>query len=542
MLLEGFTEYNKADTDKYNKFRWWAGLTFSDVLDKAADMYPEKEALVDGDSRLSYSQVREKADKLAVGLMRLGIKKQERVLLQLPNWHEFVYSYFALQKIGAIVVLLIPRHAQTEINHLCHLTGATAWIVPKEYRKIDYLPIIDNVLKENPQLRHVILVRGEDNELFCSLEKLIERVHLTEENLRELADRRPDPMEVAHMGPTGGSTGIPKVAPHTHNDCLCNVEYRARAWELNNNDISLAVTPLGHDLTFNSAVCGAIFTFGKLVMLDSTRPEDICNTIQNEKVSAAAIVPALARRIVDFEGLRDYALSSLVKLYVGGAFSSPDLIRSVYQNLGCKYLNAFGGTEGMSSMTRLHYDLDTVCTTVGRPTCPYDIYKVIDEAGKELPPDMPGELVVKGPCIFTGYFNSPVENEKAFTDAGFFRTGDLATIDDSGNIRLAGRIKDIIIRGGENISPVEIESLIITHPDVVAVAVIGMPDPVLGERICAYIQPRPGAKINFDDIISFLKGKGASMLQLPERIEFIDNIPLTKVGKLDKQLLRGYLT
>lgn len=538
MPLEGFPGYKKEDTEKYRKFRWWLGITFGDMLDKASDLYPNKEASVDDKDRLTYAQLREKVDKLAIGLMKLGIKKQERVLLQLPNWSEFVYSYFALQKIGAIIVLLLPRHAQLEINHLRRLTGAVAWIVPEKYRKIDYLPIIDDVLETNPELKHVILARGKESSRFINLERLIREADLSEDNIRGLVDRRPGPMEVAHMGPTGGTTGLPKVAPRTHNDLICNIEYKVRAWELNSNDICVALAPVGHDMTFTVAVCGAIFASAKLVLLDSTMPVDSCRVVQRERVTCAVTVPALAIRIANFEGLKDYDMSSLLKLHVGGAPSPPDLIRAIRKKIGCQYVIGLGSTEGLNCMTRLDYDLDTICNTSGRPCCPYADYKIIDQDERELPANAVGELVIKGPDVFTGYFRSPEENRKVFTKNGFFKTGDLARIDDLGNIRITGRIKDIIVRGGENISAAEIEKLIIAHPGVEDVSVIGMPDKELGERVCAYIKPASGSKPSFDDIISFLRSKGASVLQLPERIEFIEDIPLTKVGKADKRALR----
>jgi len=531
-------QYKKEDADKYNKLRWWPGITFGDMLDKAAVVYPNKEALVDDTIRLTYSQLREKTDRLAISLMELGIKKQERVLLQLPNWSEFVICYFALQKIGAIPVLSIARHAQTEINHLRHITGATAWIVAEKYRKIDYLPIIDDVLKANPELKHVILIRSKESKRFPNLEELIEKADLSKSNLQKLMERRPDPMEVAHMGPTGGSTGIPKVALRTHNDYICRAEYIARAWELNTSDINLAVIPAGHDACFSIVICPTIFSCGKLVMLDSTSPEDILGTIQREKITAMAGVPTLYGMIVHFEGLKDYDVSSLQKIYCGGQVSPSVLVKEVREKLGCKYLNAYGGTEGMSTMTRLDYDPAIIHTTVGRPTCPYDTYKVVDEDGNELPPNTPGELAVKGPGVFAGYFNSPEENKTAFTKNGLFRTGDQAMIDTSGNVTITGRLKDIIKRAGENVSPVEIEDLIIAHPDVEAVAVVGMPDKDMGERICAYIQNKRGAKLGFENITSFLKSRGASVLQLPERVEFIDSMPLINVGKIDKRALR----
>ncbi|MBW1714999.1 MAG: AMP-binding protein [Deltaproteobacteria bacterium] len=537
MFLEGFTPYRKEDAEKYNRLRWWAGLTFGDILDKAADIYPDKEALVDDRSRLTYSQVREKANRLAISLVELGVKEKDRVLVQLPNWNEFVYSYFALQKIGAIPVLLIARYRQYEINHLCHLTDAAAWIVPDTYGKVDYLPIIDGVLKDNPQTKHVIVVRGKHQKGLSNLEKLIDDAELSQENLSKLAEIRPDPMQVAHMGPTGGTTGLPKVVPRTHNDYLCRAEYVARGWELNSNDTLLAVAPVGHDLTSSIGVIPTIFTFGKVVMLDSTEPGDICRAIERERITALAWTPALAYRLVNFEGLKDYDMSSLQKMYCGGGASPMGLIRGICEKLGCIYINAYGGTEGMNVQTRLNDDIEMVYRTVGKPTCPYDTYKVVGEKGKELPPNTSGELVVKGPGVFTGYYNAPEENEKAFDKDGFFRTGDLAMFDDSGNIILTGRLREVIKRGGESISAVEIENLIVTHPEVDAVAVIGMPDPELGERPCAYIQSKPGAKLSFDDIISFLKSKNASVLQLPERVEFIDSLPLTKARKLDKRAL-----
>jgi non-ribosomal peptide synthetase component E (peptide arylation enzyme) len=187
----------------------------------------------------------------------------------------------------------------------------------------------------------------------------------------------------------------------------------------------------------------------------------------------------------------------------------------------------------------MHYTLDRKCLTVGRPTCPYDTYRILDPEGRECPPNKPGELTVKGPGVFTGYYKSPEENRQVFDKEGYFRTGDQAMVDDAGDIVLTGRIKDIIVRGGENISPVEIENLLMTHPEVEAVAVVGMPDPVMGERACAYIQLRQGVELGLEQMNAFLKGKGASVLQCPERVELVDSMPVTGAKRLiDKKVLR----
>jgi len=458
--------------------------------------------------------------------------------VQLPNWNEFVYAYFALQKIGAITVLLIDRYRQYQINHLIQLTGATSWIVPEKYKKIHYIPIIHDVLRDNPQLRHVILVRARDHEGFLNLEKFIEDGELSEDNLARLAETRPDPMQVAHMGPTGGTTGLPKVVPRTHNSLICGAEYAARAWEFVNDDICLLAGPIGHDLTFTKGFISGIFTFAKLVFLDSTDMGDISKTIQQEKITTIVWVPTLASRLVHYEGLGNYDLSSLKKMHCGGDASLPDLIKDVREKLGCIYFNGYGGTEGQTTITRSNDDLETIFRTVGRPTCPYDTYKVVDKDGKDLPSNTPGELLIKGPGVFTGYYKNPEENEKVFDKNGFFKTGDVAKIDDGGSITLTGRVKEMIKRGGESISATEIENLIIDHPDVVTVAVIPMPDPEMGERVCAYIQPKPRADLNFEKIISFLREKKASVLQLPEHIEFIDGMPFTKAENIDKRALR----
>jgi len=538
-VLEGFVPYKKEEAEKYNKFRWWSGLTFGDILDRAADIHPEKEAFVDRKTRLTYGEAREKTNKLAIGLMDLGIQPLDRVLVQLPNWNEFVFAYFAFQKIGAIPVLLIERYRQFEINRLISITGATAWIVASRYKKTNYVPIINDVLKEHPELKNVITVRREgDQQPFTSLESLIEEAELTEVNLARLADRRPDPMQVAHMGPTGGTTGEPKIVPRTHNSLINGVEYCSKSWEQSNQDINLIAGPISHDLTFTKGFIGSIITLGKVIFLDTTNDKDICETIEQEKITSIIWVPTLAQRMLQYEDLDKHDLSSLKKMHSAGGASHPDLVKDVTEKLKMKFYNGYGATEGMTTITRTTDDLETICTTVGRPTCPYDTYKVIDKDGNELPPDTQGELVVKGPGVFTGYYNNPEENKEAFTRDGFFRTGDTAKIDGKGYITLTGRIKEMINRGGESISATEIERLITRHPDVAAVAVIPMSDPLMGERVCAYIQPKTGAQLTFDEIISFLKGQKASVLQLPERVEFIDAIPYTGAQKMDKRSLR----
>jgi non-ribosomal peptide synthetase component E (peptide arylation enzyme) len=224
-------------------------------------------------------------------------------------------------------------------------------------------------------------------------------------------------------------------------------------------------------------------------------------------------------------------------MHCGGGASQPDLIRDVMDKLGCRYHNGYGATEGMTTLTRADDSQETIMNTVGKPTCPHDTYKVVDFNGRQLPAGASGELLIKGPGVFTGYYKNPDENEKVFSSDGFFKTGDVAKIDEEGYVTLTGRIKEMINRGGESISAAEIERLISDHPEVQMVAVVPMPDKDLGERTCAYIQAMPGKNLDFERIIAFLKSRHVSVLQLPECIEFVEEIPLTKAGKMDKQAL-----
>jgi non-ribosomal peptide synthetase component E (peptide arylation enzyme) len=306
---------------------------------------------------------------------------------------------------------------------------------------------------------------------------------------------------------------------------------------MNTGNVSLVVVPVGHNLALLNVV-GAVLMGYRVVLLDSTKPEDICSTIEREKVSFMPTVPSVVRRIVESERLHDYDLSSLKKISAGGEPSAPDLIREVYKQLNCTYINEFGMSEGLLCRTTLTDDIETICGTVGKPCCPYEQIKVVNGMGKILPPDQEGELVTKGPGIFAGYLKNPEENEKSFLGGGFFRTGDQAKIDRSGNLKITGRTKDIIIRGGENISPAMVEELLCSHPGVADAAVIGMPDKELGERVCAYLRLTEGMKVDPEEVKSFMESRGASRLLIPERFEFVDVLPLTEAGKHDKKALR----
>jgi 2,3-dihydroxybenzoate-AMP ligase/mycobactin salicyl-AMP ligase len=468
----------------------------------------------------------------------LGIQKGESVLLQLPNWPEFIYSYFALQKIGAVPVLLIAGYGRMEVNHLCGLTEAAAWIVPQNYRNRDYMACIAAVREANPRLRHVVSARAErqDMNFSVSLEEMLART-MDANAETQIAERTPEPPDVAHILPSGGTTGLPKAIPRTHRDYLCNVKYLHRVGEMTTEDVCLVAVPVGHNLALLNVVGAALVGY-PIVLLDSTRADDICRALEAENVTYMPTVPSLLKRILEFDGIDNYHLHDLRKVSAGGEPATPDLIANVRNKLRCACISEFGMSEGPLCRTRLDDDPKAVSGSVGKPICPHDEFRILADNGRALPPETDGELAARGPGIFAGYLKNSGENERSFTNEGFFRTGDLARMDASGNITITGRIKDVINRGGEKISPAQIEKFLLAHPQIADAAVIGMPDKALGEKICAYVRVEGGAILDHDAIRHFMEKSGASRRLIPERIEFVAALPLTEAGKHDKKALR----
>ena len=543
MTLKGATPFPEEFVERYYQNRWWMGITLGEMLNRSCDLYFYKEALVSGEVRLTYRELREKVNRAAIAFLQLGIQKLDRVLLQIPNWAEFIFAYYGLHRIGAIPVMCIPRFSQREMEHFCQITEARAWVVPRRFEKIDYLPMIKGIQNQPFSPKHILVIDSGEKE-----EPLIERTHsfhglLKQVDLNQYPEDyfqsfQPDPEEICHLMPTGGSTGLPKLVPRTHNDFFCNFDYRAKVWERGPRDITLIATPITHNMAIEVSMNPTFLTGGKVVMISSTRPKDILEAIEKEKVTTMILAVAQVQQMIDLPELDRYDVSSLQVIATGGSYMPPELIKKVYDKLKCKFYNVFGMSEGPCTQTRYDDPDEVIFHTVGWPICPYDEFKVIDSNGRDLPPAKEGELVARGPCIFRGYYKAEAENREAFTPDGFFRTGDIARFDPEGRMIITGRKKDIIIRGGENISAKEVEELISLHPKVVQVAVVGMPDPILGERVCAFIKPKKGETVSFEEVITFLKEKKTSVLYLPERIEIIDEIPLTNVGKVDKKRLR----
>ena len=276
MVFEGFTPYDLRAAELYSKRRWWLGLTLGDMFDKSCDLYPQREALVGSGKRYTWLQLRELVDRMAYNLIQEGFEKGDTILLQLPNWPEFVISYFAIQKAGLVMVLLTVNHTAREIAHLSQLTRPRGWIVPTKYRGRDFLPLIEQVKSENTNLEKVIFVGGDGSSDELKLEDLLEANAESSVIRKALEKVRPDPSDVCQILPSGGTTGLPKGAPRTHNDYICNVEYKSLAWDINPTDTCLVVATVGHNLALLVCICASVFHGAKIVIQDSTYPEDFC--------------------------------------------------------------------------------------------------------------------------------------------------------------------------------------------------------------------------------------------------------------------------
>ena len=542
--LEGFEPYQEGTIKAYRENGAWLNLTYGDLLDRAAAEHPDRAAVIDERHRIPYKVLKEKVVRFAIALLDMGIKSHDRIILQLPNRYEFVVAFYAMQKIGAVPLLAVPRHGYQEIATFAAITEPKGWIIPSKDGKVEFGPLIEKVLSTTEGLRHIIMPEdgGPLPDCALSMEAMMESVNLEQYSSSTLDPYRPDPNDVAVLLPTGGTTGLPKMVPRTHNSLIVTNQYIS-ARHRTSDAVLLQATPVGHAMAMQGAVNCAIFTGSTLVLQAIPRPTEILETIQREKITSAFMVPTQLEGIVNHPDLEKYDLHSLKIVGTAGAGLPIDVAQkaiSYFSKFNCKFSgNGLGASEGLLALGDLDDSLELKMKTVGRNVTPGSHYKVVDQEERALPAHTEGELVAKGPEVFSGYYKGTEEERReVFTRDGYYRTGDLAKIDEGGYITITGRRKDVIIRGGETLVPSEMENLLRRHPDVERAAVVGMPDPQMGERACAFVVPKPGRSLTFEGMIRFLRAQGAGVLLLPERLEMVARLPETGIGKVDKKALR----
>lgn len=526
--MEGFVPWPPSVAERYRREGYWRGEVLGDLLRDWARREPDRTAVVCGERRWTYAALDARADRVAGGLRRLGLAPGDRVVVQLPNTAAFVYVLVALFRLGAVPVLALPAHRQVEIRYLAELTEARAYIAPDTFAGYDYRDLAEELVATVSTVEHVVVDGAAGR--FTPLDE----VDATGGRYR------PDPAAPAFFLLSGGTTGLPKLIPRTHDDYAYQLRACAESMRVDERAAYLAALPVAHNAALGCpGVLGTLRAGGKVVLSPTPSPDDTFPLIVREAVTLTTLMPPLLAVWAELAPLYGVDLSSVV-IEVGGAALRPDVAEQIMA-LGCRLTHWFGMAEGVLWHTRLDDPPDAVAHTQGRPLFPADEYRVVDADGRDVPPGSTGELLTRGPCTLRGYYRAAEYNETAFTSDGYLRTGDLVRITPEGNLAVQGRAKDVINRGGEKIGPEELERHIATHPGVRAAAVVAVPDRELGEKICAFVVPR-GAPIDLAELRAHLTRQGLAGFKLPDRLHVVPGLAQTGVGKIDKNWLRELAT
>jgi 2,3-dihydroxybenzoate-AMP ligase len=533
----GFTPWPVDAAERYRAQGYWQDQAIGELLREWARRSGDDVAVLAGDDQLTYAELDRRADAVARGLVGLGVAPGDRVLVHLPNGAEFVVALFGVLRAGAVAVLALPAHRRVEIEHLAQLSGAVVYVVPAAHGGFDHLALAREIAAAVPSVRHLVVAGAGEHPgttAFAALEECTSDATLPEV----------DPAAPAVLLVSGGTTGKPKLIPRTHRDYAYNARASAEVCALTADDVYLVCLPAAHN--FPLACPGLLGAFGvgaRVVMCPAPGPEVAFGLVERERVTVTALVPPLVRLWVDATAWEQADRSSLRLLQVGGAKLDPVLAAEVTPALGCALQQVFGMAEGLLNYTRLDDDAELVTGTQGRPLSPADELRIVDEQGHDVPEGVVGELYTRGPYTLRGYYRAGAYNATAFTPDGFFRTGDLVRRLPTGHLVVEGRVKDVINRGGENVSAAALEEHLLAHPDIAGAAVVGLPDPVLGERVCAVLTPTAGGtRLKRKEINSYLRERGLASFMLPDAVEFRETLPLTGVGKIDKRALVATLS
>lgn len=524
--------------ERYRAAGYWRGETFGGVLRERAATHPGRIALVDPEPERrtwTYRELDERADRLAAGFAARGIGKGDRVVLQLPNIGEFVEVVFALFRIGALPVYALPAHRETEIAYFCSFTEAVAYVVPDKHAGFDHRDLASQIKERTPGLKHVFVV--------CAPGEQGEHTALADVpcDPPEQPLPGPEPHELAFLQLSGGTTGVPKLIPRTHDDYIYSLWGSNDICGVDQDTRFLVALPAAHNFPMSSpGWLGVLYAGGTTVLAPRPDPATAFPLVERERITMTGLVPPLALVWTEAAAQSGSDLSSLELVLVGGAKYSESAARRLEPSLGCRLMQVFGMAEGLVNYTRLDDDPETVVTTQGLPISPDDEIRVVDDAGIDVPQGEFGHLLTRGPYTIRGYWRAPEHNAGAFTEDGFYRTGDIVRRTAGGHLVVEGRAKDQINRGGEKVAPEEIENIVLAHPSVHDASVVAVPDEYLGERTLTYVILRDGSEpLKPVDIKRFVRARGVAAYKVPDRVEFVDVFPQTGIGKVSKKGLRS---
>ena len=520
---------------------YWNDLILTDYFDRCVAEMPNKTAVSDFNStaqvanRLTYRELAGRVDRIAIGLMRLGVEENDVVSCQFPNWWQFTALCLACARIGAIINPIMPIFRERELKFMLGLAESKVFVIPHEFRGFDYAAMARGIRSELPSLRHLLIVGGEGPESFEQVLLDLQR-DADQDATERFKARRPTADNVMELLYTSGTTGEPKGVMHTANTLFSNLRPYAERLRLGRDDVVLMASPMAHQTGFMYGLMMPIMLGATAALQDIWEPKQAATRIGNEHVTFTMASTPFLSDLTDVVDTNNHDVSSLRVFLSAGAPIPRVLVERATQVLKANIVSAWGMTEnGAVTTTKLDDPPQKAFHTDGCALPGMEV-RITDHVNNPLPPGAEGRLMTRGCSNFVGYLKRP---QLYGHDAeGWFDTGDLARIDADGYIRITGRSKDIIIRGGENIPVVEIEGLLFRHPAIQAVAIVGYPDPRLGERACAFVVPKAGHTFSQAEMVEFLEREKVIKQYLPERLEIVDELPRTPSGKVQKFKLR----
>ncbi len=515
--------------DKYYGVQEFERITFGELIENLGCLYENKIAIKDQQGCATYAELDKDSNRVRQKLVKLGIHSGDIVILQCKNTIYFIKILFALFKLGAVPVLVLPAYREQEILKIVEKTKATAYIAPNEYLGFQYINIV-NALKRSVKDIFCLLI----NDTFVDCEKE-ESISIDLRNPVEYDD-------VAVLLMSGGTTGEPKLIPRTHADYIYNAKMAAKRSRLNQDSVYLAALPIAHNMPLACpGILGTLCAGGTVILSYYSSPDEIMDLIEQERVTITGLVPTLAQLCLELLQIDSFDVSSLEVIISGGARLDTKLAEDIINNFHCVLQNQFGTAEGLILSTALDDPVEWTMRYQGKPISEADKVRIINEMGNDVSDGEDGELIVMGPYTIEGYYNEQKNREK-FTENGFYRTGDRARFEEGGNIRILGRMVEQINRAGEKIQPSEIEEALIGISGIQSVIVVAIEDSLLGQRSCAFIQLISGYHLDEKKIYSEIQKKGIVRYKIPDQIEFVDEWPVTKMGKIDINKLKKKVT
>jgi len=514
----------------------WRNESLTASLECWARERPEKVAAIDGETRYTWRALARAVDRVAHGLAAHGVARGSVVSVQLPNWNEFVLVALALDRLGAVLNPIPPIYRAAELRFILGLLESHAVVIPERFRGFDHAAMMAALQPELPRLERVFVARGTPAARQRPFTELTETAWETRQGRSALSGT--DPNTVHEVIFTSGTTGEPKGVMHTPNTALALMGPAYERLGFSGRDVILMSSTFGHQTGYLYGFATAVLLGATGVWLDVWNAETAARLIEAERVTFTMGATPFLQDLTYTAALARHDVRSLRLFICAGAPVPRKLVEDARARLGCAISAGWGMTEnGLVTCNGLADVPEKVFGTDGCPL-PGTELRVVDGDGRPVPAKTEGDLLVSASSQSLGYFKRPAFTAESYTPDGWFRTGDRGALDEDGYLSITGRAKDIIIRGGENLSPAEIENLLFAHPKVASVAVVGMPDPRLQERTCAFVVPKPGEPPTLAELVRFLEARQIARQKLPERLEIVGEFPMTPSGKIQKYRLR----